>query len=202
MATWQVRIRLSRYEKEGMPRIEEEDPDAPAPASSGGGGGTLLGSALHGGDILGDDGSSSPPKPSNEPPIRSAQWKLYYSTMVAGSLGYEAAGAMVPYTDAPCEFATPGRASSYSYGSRSDDKEAKLETRHVVIEWQAAAFAGRGHYERAKIEADEAENGPFDCILCPGGFAPDYMRRSPHMLSAIATFSIPFCATAARSCLA
>ena len=43
---------------------------------------------------------------------RMDQWKLFYSTMVPGSFGYEALGAAVPLSEVPCDFAAPGRSGA------------------------------------------------------------------------------------------
>ena len=94
---------------------------------------------------------------------RSEQWRLFYSTMAPGSFGYEALEDAVPLTDEPCEFATSVR------GSSGADSTGKIESRHVVLEWQAAAFAGRGHYDRAKVEGDEADQAGIGCGRQPAG---------------------------------
>jgi len=177
-----VASKLRRYQKDpaGAPPPEAGGDTAGADAESAtssavasGGGGVLLGSALHGGAALEDDGSSSPTAVKPASAVRSAQWKLFYSTMAAGSFGYESLGAPVPLSDEPCEFTPPSRASSYgsssSYGASSSDAAKKIESRHVVLEWQSTAFAARGHYERAKVEADEAEKAGIGCGRTPVG---------------------------------
>ena len=171
-----VASKLRRYQRDpDAPPPSEADGSAAEPDVPNGGGGAILGSALHGGGPMDDDiHSPTAPKP---PPARAAQWRLFHSTMATGSFGYEALGAPVPLTDAPCEFATPGRGSSTytsgsSYGSSaasSSDTSAKLESRHIVIEWQSAAFNPRGCYERAKVEADEAEKAGIGCGRTPVG---------------------------------
>ena len=119
---------------------------------------------------------------------RSAQWRLYYSTMAPGSFGHEAPGGLVPVTAEPCEFTAAssrgGTSSSSSLSAPAAASEAtaaapssldtsqrplSLETRHVVLEWQPAAFSGRGHYDRAKVEADEADRAGIGCGRQPAG---------------------------------
>ena len=183
-----ITAKLQRYQKDenGPPPSEtaaeatggagdaEGGPGAPSNAPSGG---AILGSALHGGGSLDDDGICAPSAPAPSSAVRSVQWRLFHSTMAAGSFGYEALGQQVPYTDEPCEFAAPGRGggSSYSPGSTygslggGASTEAKLESRHIVLEWMAPAFSARGHYDRAKVEADEADKSGIGCGRTPAG---------------------------------
>ena len=113
-----VASRLRRYQKDATakPPPEEAPPadDASAaPAPSASGGGALLGSALHGGGCIDDDGSASPkscngspavasPKGGAAAPIRSAQWKLFHSTMTAGSFGCDLPAISPPHRPWPC----------------------------------------------------------------------------------------------------
>ena len=107
---------------------------------------------------------------SDEPgsAARDEQWRLFYSTMAPGSFGYEALGARVPLSDEPCEFAAPGRGGSSTYAT-SSDAPTKMESRHIVLEWQASAFMPRGHYDRARVEADEADKAGIGCGRQPVG---------------------------------
>ena len=53
----------------------------------------------------------------------------------------------------------------------------------VVGTGSAALYTGKHGLEaKPDITADKADPGAFDAVVIPGGFAPDYMRRSPALL--------------------
>jgi hypothetical protein len=120
--------------------------------------------------------SAGEAKSADAPPGRTDQWRLFYSSIAAGSFGYEANGKEVPCaSDEACEFATPGRGGSTYYSSStastssSATDEAKLESRMLVLEWQAAAFGEGGAYKRDKVEKDEADKFGVVCGQTPAG---------------------------------
>ena len=163
--TQTVAQQLARYHRVegGAPPLERYEPggdtaEGAASESSADGGAAAAAAATEA-----DSSAQSQTAP------RDMQWRLHYSTMSTGSFGYEALGEQVPLDDErPCEFALPGRGGSSTIAASASDAP-KLESRHVVIEWQPAAFAARGHYERSRVEADEADKASIGCGRQPPG---------------------------------
>lgn len=50
---------------------------------------------------------------------------------------------------------------------------------------EAKVYEGKHGYPIEAEKIDEFNVDDFDCIVIPGGWAPDFMRRNPKMISAI-----------------
>ncbi len=62
-------------------------------------------------------------------------------------------------------------------------REAGAEVSVVAPAAGAAYKSKHGIEVRADLSAEDADAGRFDAVVIPGGFAPDYMRRSEAMVS-------------------
>ena len=60
--------------------------------------------------------------------------------------------------------------------------EAGLQVNLVAAEAKKEYHSKEGYPCVSEIPAAEADAGDFDCMLVPGGFAPDFMRRSTEVI--------------------
>ena len=61
-------------------------------------------------------------------------------------------------------------------------REAGLEVHLVAAEAKKAYPSKEGYPCLSEIAAAQANAADYDCILVPGGFAPDFMRRSAEVI--------------------
>jgi protease I len=61
-------------------------------------------------------------------------------------------------------------------------REAGLKTKLVAAEAGKEYHSKEGYPCVSEIAAGEANAADFDCLIVPGGFAPDFMRRSPEVI--------------------
>jgi len=61
-------------------------------------------------------------------------------------------------------------------------KEAGIECDFVGAEANKDYPSKEGYPCRSSVAAGSAKAGDYDCMVVPGGFAPDYMRRSADMI--------------------
>jgi protease I len=60
--------------------------------------------------------------------------------------------------------------------------EAGLQVNFVAAEAKKEYHSKEGYPCISEIAAVQADVGDYDCMLVPGGFAPDFMRRSADMV--------------------
>ena len=60
--------------------------------------------------------------------------------------------------------------------------EAGLEVNLVAAEAKKEYHSKEGYPCISEIAAGQANVGDYDCMVVPGGFAPDFMRRSPEVI--------------------
>ena len=60
--------------------------------------------------------------------------------------------------------------------------EAGLDVNFVAAQAQKEYHSKEGYPCISEIAATQAKAGDYDCILVPGGFAPDFMRRSDDVI--------------------
>lgn len=61
-------------------------------------------------------------------------------------------------------------------------REAGLEVNLVAAEAKKSYPSKEGYPCVSEIAAAKAKAADYDCLLVPGGFAPDFMRRSPEVI--------------------
>ena len=61
-------------------------------------------------------------------------------------------------------------------------KEAGCEVYFVAAEAEKQYHSKEGYPCVSDVAAGRASAGDFDCMIVPGGFAPDFMRRSPDVI--------------------
>ena len=61
-------------------------------------------------------------------------------------------------------------------------KEAGLEVNFVAAEANKEYHSKEGYPCVSEVAAGEADAGDYDCMVVPGGFAPDFMRRSADVI--------------------
>jgi len=61
-------------------------------------------------------------------------------------------------------------------------REAGLEVNLVAAEAKKQYHSKEGYPCVSEIAAVQADAGDYDCLLVPGGFAPDFMRRSADVI--------------------
>jgi protease I len=61
-------------------------------------------------------------------------------------------------------------------------REAGLEVHFVATEAKKSYPSKEGYPCLSEIAAAQANAADYDCILVPGGFAPDFMRRSAEVI--------------------
>lgn len=61
-------------------------------------------------------------------------------------------------------------------------REAGLDVHFVAAEAQKTYPSKEGYPCVSEIAAARAESEDYDCLLVPGGFAPDFMRRSVEVI--------------------
>ncbi|MBN2315798.1 MAG: DJ-1/PfpI family protein, partial [Sedimentisphaerales bacterium] len=61
-------------------------------------------------------------------------------------------------------------------------REAGLEVNFVAAEAKKSYPSKEGYPCVSEIAAVEAKAEDYDCMLVPGGFAPDFMRRSAEVI--------------------
>jgi protease I len=61
-------------------------------------------------------------------------------------------------------------------------KEAGLEVNFVAAQANKEYPSKEGYPCMSEIAAGQADVDSFDCMIVPGGFAPDFMRRSPEVI--------------------
>jgi len=61
-------------------------------------------------------------------------------------------------------------------------REAKLEVNLVAAEAKKQYHSKEGYPCVSEIAAAQAKARDYDCLLVPGGFAPDFMRRSADVI--------------------
>jgi len=61
-------------------------------------------------------------------------------------------------------------------------KEAGLEVNFVAAEAKKQYHSKEGYPCISEIAAARADAGDYDCIVIPGGFAPDFMRRNADVI--------------------
>lgn len=61
-------------------------------------------------------------------------------------------------------------------------REAGLEVNLVAAEAKKSYPSKEGYPCVSEIAAAKAKTADYDCLLVPGGFAPDFMRRSPEVI--------------------
>jgi protease I len=62
-------------------------------------------------------------------------------------------------------------------------KEAGLKVNFVAAEAKREYHSKEGYPCVSEIAAAQADVGDYDCMLVPGGFAPDFMRRSADVIN-------------------
>jgi len=60
--------------------------------------------------------------------------------------------------------------------------EAGFEVELVAAEAEKQYHSKEGYPCVSQIAASQADPGEYDCMVVPGGFAPDYMRRSTDVI--------------------
>jgi len=60
--------------------------------------------------------------------------------------------------------------------------EAYIQVNLVAAEAKKEYHSKEGYPCVSEIAAEEADAGDYDCMLVPGGFAPDFMRRSADVI--------------------
>ena len=60
--------------------------------------------------------------------------------------------------------------------------EAGLKVNFVAAEAKKEYHSREGYPCVSEIAAKNARAGDYDCMVVPGGFAPDFMRRSPDVI--------------------
>ncbi len=60
--------------------------------------------------------------------------------------------------------------------------EAGFEVNLVAAEAQKEYHSKEGYPCVSEVAASQADPGQYDCMIVPGGFAPDYMRRSTDVI--------------------
>ena len=61
-------------------------------------------------------------------------------------------------------------------------KEASIDCDFVAAEANRDYPSKEGYPCRSTITAKDAKQADYDCMIVPGGFAPDYMRRNEDMI--------------------
>jgi len=61
-------------------------------------------------------------------------------------------------------------------------REAGFDVDFVAAEAKKEYHSKEGYPCLSDIAAKDADAGDYDCMVVPGGFAPDFMRRSPHVI--------------------
>ena len=61
-------------------------------------------------------------------------------------------------------------------------KEAGLEVDFVAAEAKKEYHSKEGYPCLSDVSAKEANFGDYDCMVVPGGFAPDFMRRDAEII--------------------
>jgi protease I len=61
-------------------------------------------------------------------------------------------------------------------------KEAGFDCDFVAAEANREYPSKEGYQCRSTVAAKDAKAGDYDCMVVPGGFAPDFMRRSEDMI--------------------
>ncbi|MHC4706542.1 MAG: DJ-1/PfpI family protein [Planctomycetota bacterium] len=61
-------------------------------------------------------------------------------------------------------------------------KEAKFEVDFVAAEAKKEYHSKEGYPCISDVAAKEAKVGDYECMVVPGGFAPDFMRRSENVI--------------------
>ena len=61
-------------------------------------------------------------------------------------------------------------------------REAGLEVNLVAAEAEKEYHSKEGYPCLSEVSAKEANAGDYDCMVVPGGFAPDFMRRSADVI--------------------
>ena len=62
-------------------------------------------------------------------------------------------------------------------------KEAGLEVNWVAAEAKKKYHSKEGYPCVSGVSAKEVNASDYDCMIVPGGFAPDFMRRSPDVIN-------------------
>lgn len=61
-------------------------------------------------------------------------------------------------------------------------REAGFDVDFVAAEAKKEYHSKEGYPCLSDIAAKDADAGDYDCMVVPGGFAPDFMRRSPDVI--------------------
>jgi protease I len=61
-------------------------------------------------------------------------------------------------------------------------REAGLEVNLVAAEAKKEYHSKEGYPCLSEVSAKEANAGDYDCMVVPGGFAPDFMRRNVNVI--------------------
>jgi len=61
-------------------------------------------------------------------------------------------------------------------------KEAGIEVNLVAVEAKKEYHSKEGYPCISEVSVKEVKAGDYDCMIIPGGFAPDFMRRSPDVI--------------------
>ena len=61
-------------------------------------------------------------------------------------------------------------------------REAGFDVDFVAAEAKKEYHSKEGYLCLSDIAARDADAGDYDCMVVPGGFAPDFMRRSPDVV--------------------
>ncbi len=61
-------------------------------------------------------------------------------------------------------------------------KEAGYQVHLVAAEASKEYYSKEGYPCISQISAKDANANDYDCMIVPGGFAPDFMRRSPDVI--------------------
>lgn len=61
-------------------------------------------------------------------------------------------------------------------------REAGMEVNFVAAEAKKEYYSKEGYPCESEFAAGRVKAGDYDCIVVPGGFAPDFMRRSPEVI--------------------
>ncbi len=62
-------------------------------------------------------------------------------------------------------------------------KEADLEVNFVAAEADKEYHSKEGYPCISEVAANKGTAGDYDCMVVPGGFAPDFMRRSANVIA-------------------
>jgi protease I len=61
-------------------------------------------------------------------------------------------------------------------------KEAGMEVNLVAAEAEKEYHSKEGYPCLSEVSVKEAKAADYECMIVPGGFAPDFMRRSPEVI--------------------